>query len=231
MHNLLKRMNILCFGDSLTEGYYNGGKNFHPYTWKLKELLEEKANSQQCSSVTNAGVSGETICVDMKARLPNSLKKHGVKNVDVLIMQGGTNDILKYTDLQTSLDLFQEFQKLLKIAVDSGSVRNILILTTLEGFYTSADEAVMSHKISDDFRRTFNQKILESYSSSTKEEQQQQQQICAAKIKVCDIAKEFPLFSLDEAERKALWDDNIHPSVSGYDKMGEIIFENLKEFL
>lgn len=30
---------ILCFGDSLTEGYYSFGLHFHPYTIKLKQLL------------------------------------------------------------------------------------------------------------------------------------------------------------------------------------------------
>ena len=31
--------NILCFGDSLTAGYYNEGEKFHPYSLKLEELL------------------------------------------------------------------------------------------------------------------------------------------------------------------------------------------------
>ncbi len=34
--NTTKVFNILCFGASLTEGYYNFGKNFHPYTIRLE---------------------------------------------------------------------------------------------------------------------------------------------------------------------------------------------------
>lgn len=216
-------MNIVCFGDSLTEGYYNGGKNFSPYTQKLKKLLETKGNLQ--CNVINAGISGETICVDMMARLPKLLEKY--EYIDVLVIQGGTNDILLYKDLQSSIDLFQEFQKLLQIALDGSVVKKMLILTTLEGLYTSADEAVMPHEVSDDLRRKFNEQILDCYNGSNMDTVKK----CDTPIKVCDLAREFPFFSLNEKERTALWDDNIHPSVLGYDRMGEIIFKHLEDIV
>ena len=41
----------------------------------------------------------------------------------------------------------------------------------------------------------------------------------------CDLADKFPMASLTEADRKQLWsDDNIHPTVVGYDEIGKIIF-------
>ena len=47
--------NILCFGDSLTAGYYNGGNNFHPYANKLATLLNDEFN------IDHIGLSGATI--------------------------------------------------------------------------------------------------------------------------------------------------------------------------
>lgn len=35
-----KSLSILCFGNSLTAGYYNYGLAYHPYAWKLEERLK-----------------------------------------------------------------------------------------------------------------------------------------------------------------------------------------------
>ncbi len=36
-------LNILAFGDSLTEGYFDHGMAFHPYSGMLQKLLKEDA--------------------------------------------------------------------------------------------------------------------------------------------------------------------------------------------
>ena len=36
-----KMVRILCFGDSLTEGFYHHGLKFHPYTTRLTKLLND----------------------------------------------------------------------------------------------------------------------------------------------------------------------------------------------
>ena len=62
---------ILCFGDSLTEGWINGGKAFHSYAKKLSELLNKKDDSH--FSIINAGLSGEKVYCEMFERLPKLL--------------------------------------------------------------------------------------------------------------------------------------------------------------
>jgi len=61
---------ILCFGDSLTEGYYYFGLKLHPYTNKLSQLLKE--NGKTDVQVYNFGVSGEST-EEMERRLPKIL--------------------------------------------------------------------------------------------------------------------------------------------------------------
>ena len=36
-----KMVRILCFGDSLTEGFYHHGLKFHPYATRLTKLLND----------------------------------------------------------------------------------------------------------------------------------------------------------------------------------------------
>jgi hypothetical protein len=43
-HSTSKTLNIVTFGDSLTEGYYKRGSQFHPYSVKLEELLQNDAD-------------------------------------------------------------------------------------------------------------------------------------------------------------------------------------------
>lgn len=37
---MTKELTILCFGNSLTAGFYHYGLEFHPYAWKLEERLK-----------------------------------------------------------------------------------------------------------------------------------------------------------------------------------------------
>lgn len=43
-----------------------------------------------------------------------------------------------------------------------------------------------------------------------------------------DLCKKLPLFALSEKEKDLYWDDGIHLTAKGYDRMGEIVFEVLK---
>lgn len=37
---MTKELSILCFGDSLTAGYYHSGCDYHPYALTLKDKLQ-----------------------------------------------------------------------------------------------------------------------------------------------------------------------------------------------
>ena len=44
---------------------------------------------------------------------------------------------------------------------------------------------------------------------------------------LCDLAKNFPRYSLSNKERKRLWEDGLHLRPAGYEKMAEIIYKDL----
>ena len=66
-------VHILCFGDSLTRGYYNKGKSHHPYTNKLQFLLN-KLDTKKCYILENEGKDGELAYEEMPKRLESVLK-------------------------------------------------------------------------------------------------------------------------------------------------------------
>jgi lysophospholipase L1-like esterase len=48
---------VLTVGDSLTKGYFHGGKRFHPYGAKLEVLLNK--DDHRCFEVEISGKNGE----------------------------------------------------------------------------------------------------------------------------------------------------------------------------
>jgi lysophospholipase L1-like esterase len=54
-------LRILCFGDSLTEGYNNYGLSMDPYSSTMKELLEARIGDEYEIEVETDGVSGELV--------------------------------------------------------------------------------------------------------------------------------------------------------------------------
>jgi lysophospholipase L1-like esterase len=48
---------VLTFGDSLTKGYFNGGKSFHPYGEKVELLLNK--DDHRCFVLEISGKNGE----------------------------------------------------------------------------------------------------------------------------------------------------------------------------
>ena len=204
---------VLAFGDSLTEGWINGGKEFYSFTTHLKQLLNKKCGPYY--EVVNAGLSGETVAKEMYQRLPVILAKY--ESIDLLIIQGGTNDILKDKGLNSTVKLFDEFKKLLDTALNY-NVKKICALTIMEGYYTSLDEAILSHTECNNLRLNFNNQLIDYIQSIGNE-----------KIFCCDFASKLPLFTLESAVQKEFWDDLIHPSIHGYKKMASIIYDHINE--
>jgi len=52
-------LRILCFGDSLTEGYTRMGQNWTPYSEEMKTVLDERGRKGLKIDVITEGRSGE----------------------------------------------------------------------------------------------------------------------------------------------------------------------------
>jgi len=93
---------ILCYGDSLTAGYYNNGRSFSPYGTALEDALTSLG--LECEVSIN-GLSGHCadqmvkeldspVCQDICGRLGKGLAHilDNERHYDLVILMAGTND-------------------------------------------------------------------------------------------------------------------------------------------
>jgi len=62
-------LSILCFGDSLTEGYSSYGMCFTPYSSTLLEHLSTVISDQYEITIDTDGVSGESVTAGFLKRM------------------------------------------------------------------------------------------------------------------------------------------------------------------
>jgi len=51
---------------------------------------------------------------------------------------------------------------------------------------------------------------------------------CGGKMILSDLSAKLPRESLSHEDRRKFWEDDLHFTPAGYDRMGEIIFEDIK---
>ena len=195
---------ILCIGDSITEGYYMGGEAFHPYSKKLTELLNAE-NNTNTYNVYNEGVSGECVYQEMTGRMPLILQKY--KPLDLVIILGGTNDLNQMNCSERNL--FEHIKQLHDMAHEAGA-KTVAI--------TVPDSNVASmpiRKTREAIWKALNEKIR-AYAEKRDD------------VILCDLAAELPYRALNEDERLEYWDDNLHYTPRGYDRMAEIIYDSIQ---
>jgi lysophospholipase L1-like esterase len=109
-----KHSRILCYGDSLTAGFYAGGTRFSPYATALKEAL---ANLGFACTLTVCGLSGR-LAAEMvdEAHVPKTRPDicgevgKGIARTlddaddpfDLAILMAGTNDLGSFIDVSTT---------------------------------------------------------------------------------------------------------------------------------
>lgn len=182
---------VLATGDSLTAGYHHWGLSYHPYTEKLKELINNPN-----VLIDNTGIPGETT-EQIQARLIDSLKNNSP--YDYVILLAGTNDLgLRKSTQEIQNNLFSMYESILQ----SGSH---LIAITIPQSGCSETNYVNS-------RNTINQAIKVFAKKNKKN------------VTYVDLESLIPYEKGGD-----FWDDNLHFSRLGYDKMGELIYEAINQ--
>lgn len=200
-----RRINIYCYGDSLTAGYLNYYGDYHPYTTKLLELLSNEFPNHKFK-ITEAGVSGETT-YELKNRLTPSLQYfRDMKNkrFDFVIILGGTNDL----GAASEEEIFNNLKCMYSLCAKEYSMK-VVGITIPESAFGHLEQIVSK-------RVAVNSKIREYFSPENNNDQ-----VCFV-----DIEKHLP-YSKDSG----LWIDALHFNAKGYDQMGVHIFDVLKRLI
>lgn len=154
-------------------------------------------------SIDIYGVNGETT-TKMRERLPRILQKNFYTHAIIL---GGTNDFLDSTSEQTGDIILENLTELRKMALKSG-IKKVFVVTLPE---LESEHTFLKLKKDKD---CVNSTLKERFPDTT-----------------IDLASELPPMSLSPEERDEYWDDSVHLTPKGYDKMGEIIFNFIKQNL
>ena len=220
LHNP-SQIHILCFGDSLTAGYYNHGKMFYPYGRRLNQLIN--FSSRLPAVVESQGVVGEMTHKQMVARLPQVLGNSSI--FDWVIILGGTNDILhvkNFADDEEFLSqlenvwqprITKDIEKLHTISQHYGA--HTMVLTVPE----NAIESWPGYKLLQTMRSKINN-ALRDFAMRNQD-----------RVAFCDIAKKLPRHTLTPEQEALYWDDHLHMTPQGYNRMADAVFDCLKPYL
>ena len=212
---------ILCFGDSLTSGYYNHGHSFHPYSQRLSQLLN--ANGRLKYYVKTSGKVREMAHGSMARRLPEVLGNSS--RFDWVIILGGTNDVAHVKNFGDDDSFMNQLINVWKPRI----VRDIEVLheiahhfgarTMLLTIPETAYEAWPSYKTLWVMRQRLNED-LRDYARRSQ-----------GNVVLCDLASKLPRHSLSPQAQAMLWNDHLHLTPYGYDKMAEIVYQCLQPYL
>ena len=226
---------IICIGDSLTQGFYNIPNKYHPYTIELSRLLnqknkhshgfnkhdidERKSKSGQRNrhfyEVVNSGVGGQKVIGEMEKNLLNVLRHKF--NVKLAIILGGINDIIH----MNNTDYMKLYQGI-KLLHDKAHKRGIksVVVTIPEALVNNQKVKYLTFKKYNHLRTQVN-RMLRKYVRESN-----------GHSILCDLERKFPLFELSESKMEGLWTtDNVHPTPKGYDQIGRIMFECIRNVL
>ncbi|KAJ3089497.1 hypothetical protein HK102_006260 [Quaeritorhiza haematococci] len=219
-----KTLRILCFGDSLTSGWTNGGAASHPYSKTFQTRLAADSrfiSAYNSVQITTRGIPGEwvinrsrgsqTTVPGMVNRLSKTLELAKLQGepFDVVFILGGTNDLDGGADPKV---VFEEgLRTCYEMAMDEfgAYVVGLTIIGSQCSVSTNTPTGARRHG------DILNDLILNYKPSATN-----------ARFHAFDLARAFPYYGLTRAERQQVWDDNFHPTKEGYNQIGELIFED-----
>ena len=200
-------LHILALGDSLTAGFHQGGRAFYPYATPLSRLFE---SAKIPVKIDKKGWSGERVLPTMLNRLHTLLAKD--TSYDWIIILAGTNDIV---DNVPAEKIFKEgLQPMYELCLNHrGGKTKLAILTVIEIWIYKPGSA------SENNRQLLNTMIRDYVTNSN-----QQDRIC-----LVDLGRYIPYHCItNNEERKAIWDDGVHLTPAGYDRMASLVFDVIK---
>eukprot|EP00199_Chlamydomonas_sp_CCMP681_P005986 CAMPEP_0119109446 /NCGR_PEP_ID=MMETSP1180-20130426/17913_1 /TAXON_ID=3052 ORGANISM="Chlamydomonas cf sp, Strain CCMP681" /NCGR_SAMPLE_ID=MMETSP1180 /ASSEMBLY_ACC=CAM_ASM_000741 /LENGTH=221 /DNA_ID=CAMNT_0007095201 /DNA_START=47 /DNA_END=712 /DNA_ORIENTATION=- len=212
---------ILAMGASLTEGLTRGGSAFHPYSLRLQALLDT-AGYEGRAQVVTAGRSGEFVLPTMGDRLARILEEARANNTlyTHVLIHGGTNDAGSGAEPKL---IMAGLARMYKDAHKHGAK---VVSMTLLGYHQRETNDGPAGKACTELNRLLAEFVKQNGQ--------------ALGIKCVDLGaglsphRQSPVQGTQLACTNVsdLWDDNIHLTAPGYDRMAEMIWEGaLKEML
>ena len=213
------RSQVLCYGDSLTAGFWAGGSRFHPSAPRISARLGG-------CTVDHIGLSGYTSAqmvqtlgsnktdtagdIDATARRWVSLEEAltSTQYTHVVIL-AGTNDLhtLRHAGGHRSAeDVVEDVKTLHKRALASGA-RTLALTVPQPAFESVRPQIALGRGEINDGLRMFAE--------------------ASVNVSLVDLELALPHLNASEAERQRLWDDGLHLTPAGYDQLADAVYDAL----
>ncbi|KAL8823367.1 MAG: hypothetical protein Q9170_008366, partial [Blastenia crenularia] len=196
-------LRILCFGASITAGFYSFGLKHHPHAKRLKERLRVSLPSANISIDIEALSGDRVIGGNYLPRLRPHFNSDPPKKYDWVIFQGGGND-LGWGKEPTAI--FDALQECWRICLDADTQVMALTVTETSGQskrtrerYEKLNALIKGHREDGYF--------------------------------VADVCAKVPYSAMSEEMRKKIYDDGLHFKPAGYDMIGDAIADRMLEVL
>eukprot|EP00927_Polykrikos_kofoidii_P025193 TRINITY_DN22692_c0_g1_i2.p1 TRINITY_DN22692_c0_g1~~TRINITY_DN22692_c0_g1_i2.p1 ORF type:complete len:415 (-),score=45.39 TRINITY_DN22692_c0_g1_i2:328-1491(-) len=111
---------ILCYGDSLTAGFFGGGWKFEPYGRSLSDTLTEAGVANEVLVCGHSGCTAEEMVYHMDSSLTDvaGLRGKGLGRIleedglpNLALIMAGTNDISRGTSIASIVDAIRELHE------------------------------------------------------------------------------------------------------------------------
>ena len=194
---------ILALGDSLTAGYYDDGRAYHPYALHLAELFSSVKISV---TIDQQGISGDQVVPRMRKRLDDLLR--GGASYQWIVILGGTNDLNEGSSAE---QIFAEgLEPMYEMCLnDTQSQVKLVVMTVLENSYDLPDD-------DDDQERHRLNGMIRAYVAKREMKD---------RIYLVDLDRSIPFHTIkDDNERRQIWDDSTHLTPMGYNRIATLIF-------
>ncbi|CEJ55729.1 hypothetical protein PMG11_01967 [Penicillium brasilianum] len=195
---MTERPSILCFGDSLTAGWYKYGLEYHPYAKKLHECLQAAFPTTDIMIEVD-GVPGDLVTSPPGSFLSRIQGRCATKKYDWVIVLGGTND-LGYGNGPDKI--YSALQESWNVVLATGG--KVLALTVPE---CAAESAILDQR-----RAQLNSAILAHQ---------------AERFYAFDLKSQIPYRAATQTFRDEIFDDGLHLTPAGYDLMGSLVGAHL----
>ena len=212
---------ILCFGDSLTSGFYNHGHNFHPYSQRLSQLLNSEGRIKYY--IKTSGKVREMAHGSMARRLPEVLGNSS--RFDWVIILGGTNDVAHVKNFGDDDSFMNQLISIWKPRI----VRDIEVLHEIAHRYGARTVLLTIPETA--YEAWPNYKTLWVMRNRLNEDLRDYARRSQGSVVLCDLANQLPRHSLSLQAQSMLWNDHLHLTPYGYDKMADIVYQCLKLYL
>ena len=196
---------LLAFGDSLTEGFFDGGRNFHPYSLQLEKCIDKHYSERAVEKeaiIHQVGKSGEKTS-EMIPRLQSILARSSDSPYDFVCILAGTND-LSLRD--SGDDIFGRIRQLYDLVLDHGEETILVAITIPRSYYVTQVKR----------RSIVNQKIKDFCNDAN-------DRAGVTRAFMVDFENLLP-YVQESDEKINVWDDHLHMTSLGYDELARIIF-------